>query len=137
MQPKEFGVFADFLEVSNSNIDPECIFRICAGRHYYEVFHVVKEWLKTYYPDQYCAAGGATHQALRVCCNLLQDSENEDNFEKLELKLKALHDLRVNADYHLDRVFSSGKLITMKVEKERIYKLLDLLFAKHLERRRA
>ena len=137
MQSKEFGIFADFLETSNNNIDPECIFRVCAGRHYYEVFHVVKEWLKTNYPDHYKDAGGATHQTLRTCCYLLQDTENEDFFEKLELKLKALHDLRVNADYHLDREFSNGKLITMKVEKERTYKLLDLLFAKHLEPRRA
>ncbi|MCL6243264.1 hypothetical protein M5F04_01565 [Acinetobacter sp. ANC 7200] len=138
MSAKDFGVIADFLESSkNETLNQEFLYRVCAGRHYYEVFHIVKDWLVNCYPQQYADAGGATHQALRTCCYILQKSENEDMFEKLELKLHALHDLRVNADYHLDRKFSSGKLTTMKVEKERIYKLLDSLFALQIQVKQA
>lgn len=139
MSAKEFGAIADFLENNreDQSLNCEFVLRACAGRHYYEVFHIVKEWLLAYYPQQYADAGGATHQALRTCCYILQNSENEDMFEKLELKLQALHDLRVNADYHLHRDFSNGKLITMKIEKERTYKLLDSLFAKLIQPKRA
>lgn len=138
MSAKEFGLIADFLEKNKDNtINNEFVLRLCAGRHYYELFHIVKDWLSTHYLSQYKDAGGATHEALRNCCYILQDSENEDLFEKLELKLHALHNLRVNADYHLDRDFSNGKLITMKVEKERLYSLLDSLFAKLIQPKRA
>ncbi|WP_180095506.1 MULTISPECIES: hypothetical protein [unclassified Acinetobacter] len=138
MSAKQFGLIADFLEKNKDDtISDEFVLRVCAGRHYYELFHIVKEWLSNNYPSQYNAAGGATHAALQNCCHILQDSENEDLFEKLELKLHALHELRVNADYHLGRDFSNGKLVTMKIEKERLYLLLDSLFAKLIQQKQA
>ena len=137
MAAKEFGLIADFLERNKDNtINDEFVLRVCAGRHYDELFHIVKDWLGNHYLSQYNAAGGATHAALQNCCHILQVTENEDLFEKLELKLRALHDLRVNADYHLDRDFSNGKLVTMKVEKERLYLLLDSLFAKLIQQKK-
>lgn len=132
MDRVDFRKVADFLLSTNqSNIDIEAIHRSCSGRYYYELFHAVKSFLSEKYPDEFKSSGGGTHEALRNCCILVSDKLNDDGFEKLELKLKTIHSIRVRADYFLDRKFTNGDLITAKVESERALALVEALYIKY------
>lgn len=132
MLPEQLGLLADFLKNSSSPaINKECLLRACAGRNYYEIFHVVRTFLSLNYNNEYQASGGGTHQALQVCCSLISDKLDDSDFEKLKLKLHNLHGIRVKADYNLDGNFSEGEVITVESEKKRTYQLLAKIVEKY------
>ncbi|MEN8424040.1 hypothetical protein ABFO63_10345 [Acinetobacter junii] len=126
MFPECFGQIANALEINEvPQTHREYILRACVGRHYYEVFHKIQNWLIKDYPEIFKAGGGGTHQALQVSCELLAEKLNDPRFDKLALKLKVLHSERIKADYFLDSVYGEGGLITVKAEKNRLNILLD------------
>ena len=129
----DFKLAADFLLTSkdSSGLNLECIYRCSSGRYYYELFHIVKEWLQISFPQEYKASGGGTDEALQVCCSLIFDKLEDNQFEKLERKLRNLHSLRVKADYYLTQTFSKGDLITMQSETERTISLINVLTEKY------
>jgi uncharacterized protein (UPF0332 family) len=132
MDSVDFRKVADFLlDANHGDIALEAIHRSCSGRYYYELFHAVKSFLSEKYPDEFKSSGGGTHEALRTCCILVSDKLNDDGFEKLELKLKTIHNIRIRADYFLDRKFTKGDLITAKVESQRAIELLEALYIKY------
>lgn len=135
MNPNEFGKFAVYLDSNEiGGINVECQKRIISGRHYYELYHLVSEWLKQNFESMFNRASGSTHQRLRVCCDLLKDEYKDRDFLKLGLKLKLLHDLRVHADYRLKESFGENELITLRSEKRRLLILLDLLDKRYFSR---
>lgn len=132
MDRVNFRKVADFLlNAKHEDIDIEAIHRSCSGRYYYELFHAVKTLLSEKYPEEFNSAGGGTHEALRTCCILVADKLNDNEFEKLELKLKTIHGIRVKADYFLDRKFTQGDLVTARVESERAILLIETLLRKY------
>ncbi|ENU80137.1 hypothetical protein F975_01890 [Acinetobacter sp. ANC 3789] len=138
MDRVNFRKVADFLlNVNPEDIDIEAIYRSCSGRYYYELFHAVKSLLSEKYPKEFNSAGGGTHEALRTCCTLVADKLNDSEFEKLELKLRTIHNIRVKADYFLDRKFTKGDLVTAQVESERAILLIEALLGKYFPQKTA
>lgn len=132
MDRMDFRKVAEFLlNTKHGDIDVEAIYRSSTGRYYYDLFHAAKTLLSENYPDEYKVSGGGTHESLRTCCALISDKLNDEGFEKLELKLKNLHHLRVKADYFLERKFTQGDLTTVRVESERALLLIECLLQKY------
>lgn len=132
MLPEDLGIFADYLDNhSISGVNTECLRRVSCGRHYYQIFHIMRTWLSNNFTSHLTSSGGATHKTLRVCCELLSESYSDPSFKKLALKLKMLHDLRVYADYNLEDDFSEGSLIAIQVEKVRTLKLINEIEVKY------
>lgn len=114
-------------------IDKQALIRTSCSKHYYFLFHAVSECFSIGFNDVYKASGGATHQAIRVCCELLSEKFNDKDFKKLGLKLKVLHDYRVSADYRITDTFTIQNLQLMKIEKDRALLLIDSLLKKYVD----
>lgn len=114
-------------------LDKECIVRLSCSKHYYHLFHLICSWLCEKFKDTYECAGGKTHQSIRVACELLAEKLQDKDFKKLAMKLKQLHDLRVHADYRLDRVFSKNSIYLMTIEKQKIIELIEKLNKTYLQ----
>lgn len=133
MELRELEALANHLPNLNlENISSECLLRTSVSKHYYDVFHKIKCWLKNHFPNFLSDSGGATHQQIRVCFDLLYENFNDQYFKMIGLKLKVLHTLRTSADYHLEDTFGKGKLITILAEKKRIFELMEQLGTKYL-----
>lgn len=109
----------------------EAIQRTSCSKHYYHLFHVVTVFFQTKFEEFYKSSGGATHQATRICCELLAEHFNDKDFKKLALKLKTLHDIRISADYRLGNNFNANNLLVMKTEKNRAILLIESLHSKY------
>lgn len=109
----------------------EALQRTSCSKHYYHLFHVVTVFFQTKFNDIYKSSGGATHKAVRVCCELLAEQFNDKDFKKLGLKLKILHDIRVSADYRLVDNFNANNLLVMKIEKNKAISLVESLHSKY------
>lgn len=109
----------------------EAIQRTSCSKHYYHLFHVVTVFFQAKFEEFYKSSGGATHKAIRVCCELLAEHFNDKDFKKLALKLKMLHDIRVSADYRLVDNFNANNLLVMKNEKNRAILLIESLHNKY------
>ena len=132
MEISQISELAEFFETFElDGIEKESIERLSCSKHYYHLFHVACEWLEERFNDIYICAGGGTHQAVRVSCELLAEKFQDRNFKKLALKLKQLHDIRVQADYRLADDFSKHTITMMKNEKERALILIAELDQKH------
>ncbi|WP_180175859.1 hypothetical protein [Acinetobacter sp. YH12025] len=132
MEISQIGDIATILETHTiEGVDKECLDRLSCSKHYYHLFHVVCSWLDTKFKEIFDCAGGGTHQAVRVSCELLADKFEDRNFKKLALKLKQLHDLRVQADYRLADDFSKHAITVMKNEKARALNLIVELDQKY------
>lgn len=117
---------ADYLcESTYSN--QECLKRTYSGRYYYFIYHKVKEWLETHYPEIFKNMGGSSHEKLRFCMEHLAIEKKNKNFHMLALKLGVLHQIRVHADYHLDNEFTVSQVMILKKEKDRVCQLLEEL----------
>ncbi|OOV83811.1 hypothetical protein [Acinetobacter sp. ANC 5600] len=129
---REIEDLATALEENDlSNVSAENLLRSSCSKHYYHLFHLVGEWLKRRFSSFIKSSGGSTHQTLRVCCELLSDHYNDKDFQKINLKLKALHDVRVHADYRLGDDFKTTNLMIMKSEKNRIFELITNIEVKY------
>ncbi|MFV5592775.1 hypothetical protein [Acinetobacter junii] len=138
IQVQELGVLAHHLEsCSFVDVTKECLLRMSCGRYYYEVFHIVKTWLLRCYPQYLQDSGGATHEQLRVCFDLLHTDKDDDLFNKVSMKLKVLHNIRTKADYHPTQEFRIGNLTTIKIEKERLKTLLIEIEGKYFSAKTA
>lgn len=115
-------------------IDKQVLIRTSCSKHYYFLFHVISECFSVEFNDVYKASGGATHQAIRVCCELLSEKFNDKDFKKLGLKLKVLHDYRVSADYRITDNFTFQNLQLMKLEKDRAILLVKSLLKKYVDK---
>lgn len=132
MEISQIGEIASIFETHTiDGIDKECLDRLSCSKHYYHLFHVVCVWLDTKFREVFNCAGGGTHQAVRTSCELLAEKFQDRNFKKLALKLKQLHDIRVQADYRLADDFSKHTITMMKNEKERALILIAELDQKH------
>ena len=130
----QIGELARLLENHEINgIERECIQRTSSSKHYYHIFHVVSCWLNARFSSTLDCVGGATHQKIRLCCDLLAEQYKDKDFKKLAMKLKQLHDIRVWADYRLADVFSDFNLQIMSSEKERALALLEVLDQRYFE----
>lgn len=109
----------------------EAIQRTSCSKHYYHLFHVVTVFFQSKFEEFYKSSGGATHQAIRICCEFLAEHFNDKDFKKLALKLKTLHDIRVSADYRLVDNFNANNLLLMKTEKNRAILLIESLHSKY------
>lgn len=126
MHPECFGEIAIALENTPPSVThPEYILRTCTGRHYYEIYHVVLKWLQDHHAKFLDAAGGSSHEKLRFACELIAEDIGDKRFDQIALKIDTLKDLRVKADYHLNRNLTHGDLITMKSEKGRLINLIN------------
>ncbi|MGN5766280.1 hypothetical protein ACNQO6_18215 [Acinetobacter calcoaceticus] len=138
IQIKELGDLALHLEsCAVSNVSKECLLRMSCGRYYYEVFHTVKAWLTKFYPTYLKDSGGATHEQLRVCFDLLHEDKDDDLFNIASMKLKAVHDIRTQADYHPQKEFRSGNVFFIKTERERLNKVLENIEVKYFSSKTA
>lgn len=126
---ESLAIALEELELDGTN--KEAIQRTSCSKHYYHLFHVVTVFFQTKFTDIYKSSGGATHQAIRVCCELLADHFNDKDFKKLALKLKTLHDIRVSADYRLIDSFNANNLLVMKIEKNKAILLIESLHSKY------
>ncbi|MFZ3192118.1 MAG: hypothetical protein WA154_02790 [Moraxellaceae bacterium] len=126
MLAENFSNLAKSLENNKQSLAvcDDALRRTCIGRYYYHVFHIVKEWLSVQYHEVWLKFMGKTHEQLRLCCEALSLDLGNRDFEKLGLKLKMLHDLRVRADYKLNDKVSEGDLTTVKIEKDRVLELV-------------
>lgn len=133
MDCSEFKKIADFLcsQGKIEGVDEEVVFRACSGRYYYEIYHIVKNWFMADYNDELELVSGASHEKLRNCSIFISDKLNDPDFEKLGAKLKVIHSLRVKADYHLDKKFTKGDLITSQAECLKTASLIDSLIKKY------
>lgn len=132
MKIEEIGNMAIALE--EIEIDGTCkevIQRTSCSKHYYHLFHVVTVFFQSKFEEFYKSSGGATHQAIRICCEFLAEHFNDKDFKKLALKLKTLHDIRVSADYRLVDNFNANNLLLMKTEKNRAILLIESLHSKY------
>ncbi len=126
MQTSKFDTIADGLQTYKSSFDCEdAVRRTCIGRYYYHIFHEVKSWLLSEHNDVFIKFNGKTHEQLRFCCDELAKKYSNRDFQMIQMKLKNLHDLRVRSDYKLDDKISEGDLLTVKIEKDRILKLVN------------
>lgn len=114
-------------------IDKQAIIRTSCSKHYYFLFHMISECFSAGFNDVYMASGGATHQAIRICCELLSEKFNDKDFKKLALKLKVLHDFRVAADYRMTDAFTFQNLQLMKLEKDRAILLIESWLNKYVD----
>lgn len=117
---------ADYLYESTYS-NQECLKRTYSGRYYYFIYHKVKEWLETHYPEIFKNMGGSSHEKLRFCMEHLAIEKKNKNFNMLALKLGVLHQIRVHADYHLDNEFTDSQVMILKKEKDRVCQLLEEL----------
>lgn len=117
---------ADYLYESTYS-NQECLKRTYSGRYYYFIYHKVKEWLETHYPEIFKNMGGSSHEKLRFCMEHLAIEKKNKNFHMLALKLGVLHQIRVHADYHLDNEFTVSQVMILKKEKDRVCQLLEEL----------
>lgn len=131
---REIEKLAVILEsIDIDGIDKQSLIRTSCSKHYYFLFHSVSECFSNNFNDVFQSSGGATHKAIRVCCELLSEKFNDKDFKKLGLKLKVLHDFRVSADYRITDQFSNQNLQVMKIEKERAILLIDSLLIKYVQ----
>lgn len=135
MKISQLGELATFFENHEiEGVDKECFQRLSCSKHYYHLFHIVSCWLNAEFSSTLTCAGGATHQSIRTCCELLAEQHNDRNFKKLAMKLKHLHDIRVLADYRLADAFTDFNLQTMRAEKDRAINLIENLDSKYSNR---
>lgn len=126
MHPECFGEIALALESSPPYVaHPEYILRTCTGRHYYEIYHVVLKWLQDHHSKFLVSAGGATHEKIKIACELIAEEIGDKRFDQIALKFDNLKGIRVKADYHLNKSLTAGDLITMKSEKGRLFSLIN------------
>lgn len=121
-----FDEIGSHIAASDFN-EAECIRRTSSGRHYYFIYHTVKNWLELHYPNIIKNMGGSSHEKLRFCMEELMKSNSNKKFGMIALKLGNLHRVRVHADYLLDKEFTEGQSKIMNAEKLRICELLKEL----------
>lgn len=126
MDCKLFNEIADHISSSEYK-EIECRRRTSSGRYYYFIYHTVKDWLTKNYPEVIDNMGGSSHEKLQFCMEKLLVDHSDKKFGMLALKLKAMHRIRVHADYYLDDEFSEGQTMMLKKEKERVCELLQEL----------
>lgn len=132
MKISEIGDLAVIFEtIQLDGVERESIDRLSCSKHYYHLFHIVSNWLKTKFRAIFDCSGGGTHQAIRTSCELLADKFNDRDFKKLAFKLKQLHDMRVHADYRLGEDLSRHAILMMKSEKQKAIELISELDKKH------
>ncbi|HHP4690459.1 hypothetical protein [Acinetobacter baumannii] len=126
MHPECFGEIALALENNPpTSIQHEYVLRTCAGRHYYEIYHVVLAWLESNYSKFLSAIRGRSHEKLTYTCELIAEEIGDKRFDQIALKFDTLKGIRVKADYHLHKNLTNGDLITMKIEKGRLFELIS------------
>ena len=134
MQAEEFGDLADELLTHKALLGcNNALRRTCIGRYYYQTFHIVQNWLITNHNSVLENMSGTTHARLRSCCEQLSEKLNNQDFEKLAMKLKALHDLRTRSDYQLDQELREGDLTTVTIEKDRAIALVNKLISQYAQ----
>lgn len=121
-----FDEIGNHIAASDFN-EAEYILRTSSGRHYYFIYHTVKDWLELYHSDIIKNMGGSSHEKLRFCMEELMKISSNKKFGMVALKLNNLHRIRVHADYLLDDEFTDWQLKLMKSEKIRICELLKEL----------
>ncbi|WP_180084894.1 hypothetical protein [Acinetobacter sp. YH12145] len=129
MDCKLFDEIADHISKSGYE-EIECRRRTSSGRHYYFIYHTVKDWLTKNHPEVIKNMGGSSHEKLQFCMEQLCIDCADKKFGMLALKLKTLHRIRVHADYYLDDEFLEGQITMIKKEKERVCELLRELETK-------
>ncbi len=126
MYAKDFSQFAKNL--AESDLEPmEARYRTVIGRIYYATYHQVTQWLTANYGDEFVVTGGGMHEKISACCQRLARQTNNRQFLTLAMKYAHLVELRVLADYKIERLCTEESMQEAINEADKIIKLINSL----------
>lgn len=126
MNPQEFANLANTL-LGQQNIQSEALYRTVVGRLYYSVYHEVRDWLESRFPQEWENTTGKTHERLSNCCYNLQTAHKEIKFSDFGRKLESLKKHRVRADYRLDEYLTLFDIQKILLEYKNLQQKLETL----------
>lgn len=130
MEAKNFADFADSLHLEQIS-QQEATMRTMIGRWYYSIYHQLKNWLMTQFPEDWDLTTGKSHEKLSNCCYSLQRKYFDMQLSKLGRDFETMKKQRVKADYHLGEVCRDVDVEQAKLLYNSIFEQLKSLKEKY------